>query len=624
MPQHAAMSFDDDAATFDESGSYDGATPPTPPSAPSADLAATATFADLGLPAHLLDAVVDLGFTVPTDIQAEAIPRLLSGRDVVGIAQTGTGKTAAFGLPLLAAVDARLRAVQALVLTPTRELAMQVSDAIASFGARTSGLQVLPIYGGSSFVPQLRGLREGAQVVVGTPGRVIDLIERGSLDLSNVRFLVLDEADEMLRMGFAEDVETIAQNVPASRRTALFSATMPAAIKKVAATHLTDPVRVAVSRAASTVDTVHQTYAVVPFRHKVGALARVLATSAAEAAIVFVRTKSAADEVALELAGRGIQAAAISGDVAQRDRERLIDRLRSGTLDVLVATDVAARGLDVERIGLVVNFDVPREAESYVHRIGRTGRAGRKGEALTFLTPRERSRLGQIERLTGTRLEEIRVPSPADVSAHKAKVLLAGVEERLTAGRLDLYRELLATHEAEHGTDPRELAAALVAMAIGDGGPAARTDDGDVEAAESAAFVEARFDSGPSAREHVAGRGRAGGERPSRLVNGTRYRVEVGHRDGVQPGAIVGAITGEGGLRGADLGKIDIFPSFSLVEIASELDPETSRRIGAARVAGRPLRIRPDAGPRSTGARGGTEHPSRPVESRRPYRKTAR
>src|SRR5690606_2674578 len=345
-------------------------------------------FAGLGLPESLLSAVVELGFTTPTDIQTEAIPLLLAGRDVVGAAQTGTGKTAAFGLPLLAAVDPGVRAVQALVLAPTRELAIQVSDAISSFARHLRGLHVLPIYGGSSFVPQLRGLRDGAQVVVGTPGRVMDLMERGSLDLSGVRFLVLDEADEMLRMGFAEDVEQIAAKVPAVRRTALFSATMPAAIKKVAATHLTDPVRVSVTPASSTVSNIEQTYAVVPFRHKTGALARVLAVSDADAAIVFVRTKSAADEVAIELAGRGIQAAAISGDVAQRDRERLIDRLRAGTLDVLVATDVAARGLDVERIGLVVNFDVPRETETYVHRIGRTGRAGRSGRALTFLTPR--------------------------------------------------------------------------------------------------------------------------------------------------------------------------------------------------------------------------------------------
>ncbi|TNC17440.1 DEAD/DEAH box helicase [Georgenia sp. 311] len=562
-------------------------------------------FAGLGLPDDLLSAVVDLGFTTPTDIQIEAIPLLLAGRDVVGVAQTGTGKTAAFGLPLLAAVDPRVRQVQALVLAPTRELAMQVSDAIASFASHLRGLTVLPIYGGSSFVPQLRGLRDGAQVVVGTPGRVMDLMEKGSLDLSGVRFLVLDEADEMLRMGFAEDVEQIAARVPASRRTALFSATMPAAIKKVAATHLNDPVRVSVTPASSTVSNIDQTFAVVPFRHKVGALSRVLAISDADAAIIFVRTKSAADEVAIELAGRGIQAAAISGDVAQRDRERLIDRLRSGTLDVLVATDVAARGLDVERIGLVVNFDVPRETETYVHRIGRTGRAGRSGRALTFLTPRERGRLSQIERATGSRLREIDIPTPADVSAHRASSMLSKVDERLAAGRLDLYREIL--DGSDH--DLREMAAALLAIAVGDEGPAPRIvdrfdDEGPRRRREenyddSGEFVGAKFEEGRD-HERLAPRGRAGTRPRHRDASGsgTRYRVEVGHRDGVQPGAIVGAITGEGGLRGQDLGKIDIFPSFSLVEISQELSPETSRKIGAARVAGRPLRIRPDMGPR--------------------------
>ncbi|MEE6281101.1 DEAD/DEAH box helicase [Georgenia sp. MJ170] len=564
-------------------------------------------FAGLGLPADLLDAVVQLGFTTPTDIQTEAIPLLLAGRDVVGVAQTGTGKTAAFGLPLLAAVDEHQKGVQALVLAPTRELAMQVSDAIATFGSKMPRLRVLPIYGGASFTTQLRGLRDGAQVVVGTPGRVIDLMERGALDLSNLRFLVLDEADEMLRMGFAEEVEKIARNVPASRRTALFSATMPAAIKRVAATHLNDPVRVSVTRAASTVDTVTQSYAIVPFRHKAGALARVIQVSDADAAIVFVRTKSAADEVAIELAGRGIQAAAISGDVAQRDREKLIERLRNGTLDVLVATDVAARGLDVERIGLVVNFDVPREPEIYVHRIGRTGRAGRSGVALTFLTPRERGKLGQIERMTGSRMTEMVIPSPADVSAHRAGSVLGQVPERFEAGRLHLYLDAVDAHVAEHGADLRELAATLLALTVGDSGPAPRDDDDgsrprrEEQYDSSGDFVGAVFEEG---RDNVRSGGRSHtGSRPRNTRSGgsgTRYRVEVGHKDGVQPGAIVGAITGEGGLRGSDLGKIDIFPSFSLVEINNELSPDVARRIGAARVAGRPLKIRPDSGPKNS------------------------
>lgn len=595
-------------------------TPETPAAAVALEIPADAapeaagrTFADLGLPADLLAAVEDLGFTTPTDIQAEAIPVLLSGRDVVGIAQTGTGKTAAFGLPLLEAVDAADRSVQALVLTPTRELAMQVADAVASFAHRTKNLTVLPVYGGSSYVPQLRALKDGAQVVVGTPGRVMDLIERGSLKLGGVKFLVLDEADEMLRMGFAEDVEEIASHVPADRRTALFSATMPAAIKRVAATHLTDPVRVAVTRPASTVATVRQTYAVVPFKHKTGALARVLATTDAEAAIVFVRTKGTVEDVSLELSSRGISAAGLSGDVPQKEREKLVERLRAGSLDVLVATDVAARGLDVERIGLVVNFDVPRENDAYVHRIGRTGRAGRTGTALTFLTPRERSRLHQIEKATGSSLEEIAIPTPADVSAHKAQQLFTQISARREAGRLHMYRDVITAHLEETGTDLLEVAATLVALAVGDEGPRRREDDGETyprirreeQVDEDGTFLGASFDEGFAPRASRGGeRGAAerGGRRPR--VAGARYRVEVGHKDGVQPGAIVGAITGEGGLRGSDLGKIDIFPSFSLVEISGEMTPETSRRIGAARVAGRPLKIRPDEGPRSGGDRG--------------------
>ncbi|MHB1063292.1 MAG: DEAD/DEAH box helicase [Georgenia sp.] len=582
-----------------------------------ADATDARTFASLGLPADLLAAVEDLGFTVPTDIQAEAIPVLLSGRDVVGIAQTGTGKTAAFGLPLLAAVDPARRSVQALVLTPTRELAMQVADAIASFAHRTRDLRVLPVYGGSSYIPQLRALKDGAQVVVGTPGRIMDLIERGSLQLGGVRFFVLDEADEMLRMGFAEDVEQIASNVPKERRTALFSATMPGGIKKVAATHLTDPVRVATSRSASTTATVHQTYAIVPFRHKIGALSRVLASSDADAAIVFVRTKGTVEDVSIELSGRGISAAGLSGDVPQKEREKLVERLRNGTLDVLVATDVAARGLDVERIGLVVNFDVPREADSYVHRIGRTARAGRTGTALTFLTPRERGQLRQIEKLTGTRLEEINLPTPADVSRHKAEKLFGQVATRTEKGRLDMYREAVHEYVEKSGADLEELAATLVALAVGDEGPRPRDEDAarvrhEEQVDDEGAFVGARFDEHVAAksgsRDHSSrGPAERGGRHPR--VAGTRYRVEVGHKDGVQPGAIVGAITGEGGLRGSDLGKIDIFPSFSLVEISGDMTPETTRRIAAARVAGRPLRIRLDDGPRGSHSSDGDRTP---------------
>ena len=571
------------------------------------------TFADLGLPRDLLKAVTDMGFVTPTAIQKEAIPVLLAGRDVVGVAQTGTGKTAAFGLPLLDAVDSRDSVVQALVLAPTRELALQSAEAITDMAARSRGLDVVAVYGGAPYGPQIGALKGGAQVVVGTPGRVIDLIDKGALQLDDVRYFVLDEADEMLRMGFAEDVETIAQSLPTDRRTALFSATMPPAIQAVARQHLHEPVQVEVSRPASTVATVHQTYAVVPFRHKIGAVSRVLAVTDAEAAIVFVRTKSTAEDVAIELAGRGIQAAAISGDVPQRERERLVERLRAGTLDVLVATDVAARGLDVDRIGLVVNFDVPREAEAYVHRIGRTGRAGRHGEAVTFLTPKEKGKLRQIERLTGSRLEEITLPSPADVSEHRARKLLSKAAARHERGRLDMYLPLVTDCAQELDIDVEELAATLLALAVGDEGPRRREDRGgerpqrarrEENLDSEGTFLSASFEGGREKNRRGdrgdRGEGRRSATRSGRREHegpGTVYRVEVGHRDRVLPGAIVGALANEGGIEGSDIGKIDILQSFSLVTIYADLSPEQLSVMGRATFAGRELRIRPDEGP---------------------------
>ncbi|MCC2313053.1 DEAD/DEAH box helicase [Cellulomonas xiejunii] len=563
---------------------------PTTPDAPAT------TFADLGLSSQILSAVERLGFAAPTPVQAQTIPALLAGRDVVGVAQTGTGKTAAFGLPLLQSIDPTIAAVQVVVLTPTRELAMQVADAITTFAADMPGLQVVPVYGGSPYLPQQRALARGAQVVVGTPGRVIDHIERRTLRLEDVRFLVLDEADEMLRMGFAEDVDKVLSGTPEGRQVALFSATMPSQIRRVADKHLVNPVSVSVTRQSSTVESVRQTFAVVPYRHKAGALARVLAVSEADAAIVFVRTREAAEEIGNALVQRGISAAHISGDVAQSDRERIVERLRSGALDVLVATDVAARGLDVERLGLVVNLDLPREPEAYVHRIGRTGRAGRSGEALTFVTPSERPRLRQIERMTRTPLIEIAIPTPAQVSAHRATALLTRTDERMAAGRLDVVRDAVREHLAAHPElDPIDLLTAVTALAVGDDGPGAASEVEDLDDAVRRARETRAEDSrgGP-----VAGnRRRPGTTGPS---GRPRYRVSVGERDGLQPGALVGALTGEGGLTGKDVGKIDIFGSFALVDIPDGLTAEVVDRLGRTRVAGRPLRIRLDTGPQAS------------------------
>ncbi|MBK0329833.1 DEAD/DEAH box helicase [Brachybacterium sp. MASK1Z-5] len=577
---------------------------PSAPEAPATPGApAEPTFADLDLPRVLQGAVDRLGFTTPSPIQSEAIPQLLAGRDVIGVAQTGTGKTAAFGLPMLTAVDPSERAAQALVLAPTRELAMQVAEAISTFAQDVDGLSVTSVYGGSPYGPQERALSRGTQVVVGTPGRVIDHLKRGNLHLETLRYLVLDEADEMLRMGFAEDVDEILSHAPQSKQVALFSATMPPAIQRVAEEHMSDPVRVSVSRQASTTTNVSQRYAVVPFRHKTGALARVLATSDAEAAIVFVRTRSAAEEVGTALVARGVVAATISGDVPQKEREKIVERLREGSLQVLVATDVAARGLDVDKIGLVVNFDVPGEPEAYVHRIGRTGRAGRTGEALTFVAPHERRKLRAIEKTTRQTLQEISIPSPRDVSAHRTEKLLASVPERAERGRLDLYLEKVDAFLASSGMEPRMLAAVLAATAVGDDGPGAEVE-GDEE------FTGAHLKGSDRDRESD-GKGRPAPGQPEKGF--TSYRVSVGHSHGAKPAAIVGAITGEGGLNGKSIGKIDIFGSFSLVQIRGSLKDDQIDRIGHAKIAGRTLRISEDRGPRAGGRR---EHGSRRPDSR--------
>lgn len=544
------------------------------------------TFADLGLPTDVLARVERLGFVHPTDIQASTIPLLLEGRDVVGVANTGTGKTAAFGLPMLSGLDTADRSVQGLVLTPTRELALQGADALRSFAP--DDIDILAVYGGSSYIPQIKGLERGSHIVVGTPGRIMDLMDKGALDISTVTYFVLDEADEMLRMGFAEDVETIAASLPRERKTALFSATMPPAIRRVAETHMHNPEHISVSDPRSTVSTVDQQYAVVPSRHKIGALSRVLATTEADAAIVFVRTRASAEDLALELGARGVQAAALSGDVVQKEREKLVDRLRTGFLDVLVATDVAARGLDVERIGLVINFDVPREIDTYVHRIGRTGRAGREGQALSFVTPKEITRLKRIAHATKAKLTEVDLPTPAQVSQLRAGKLIDEAIARHSVGRLSVYENVLAEfkkRQEEENLDLSvdDLVTALLALGVRDPGPSADDEPDHLTIKKG--------------RERE-GRGRDRSGRPE--AGTTRYRVEVGHRDGVKPGAIVGAITGEGGLRGSDLGKIDIYPSFSLVEIFGGLSKEKEQRISGAEVAGRALRIKIDDGPRGS------------------------
>lgn len=488
----------------------------------------TATsFAEFDLPQPIARAIAVLGFQTPTPIQAAAIPALLGGNDVVGVAHTGTGKTAAFGLPLLAAIDPRQAGAQALVLCPTRELAQQVAAALSSF-ATGLGIGVTCVYGGAPFGPQRAALARGAQVVVGTPGRIIDHLRRGSLTLGKLSFLVLDEADEMLAMGFAEDVDTIAGSAPADRQTALFSATMPSGIRRVAQAHLRHPIDVSVPGETRIASGVEQTYAVISFRHKVDALRRVLdmAEDPESATLVFVRTKSACDEVGAALAG-GYASAVLNGDVPQREREKIVARLRAGTVDVVVATDVAARGLDVDRIGLVVNFDAPRDAETYVHRIGRTGRAGRSGKSLTLFTPKETYQIRQIEKSTGSTMAEVELPTTAQVAAFRTRAQLRLARARVAGERIDTYRQLFSDYAAKHAVSAYDLAAALLANATGDSGLSQAPDELDDEVQRVAR----------TKRRSVAGTRGDHGHRPRRDgARAEKPRRDGGYREGGRDG----------------------------------------------------------------------------------------
>ena len=424
-------------------------------------------FTDLGLPDTLLQALAAVGYESPSPIQAATIPPLLAGRDVLGQAQTGTGKTAAFALPILARADPQAGKPQALVLAPTRELAIQVAEAFQKYAAHLPGFSVLPIYGGQGYGPQLSALRRGVHVVVGTPGRVIDHLTRGSLDLSELRCLVLDEADEMLRMGFIDDVETVLKKTPETRQVALFSATMPVQIRRIAQTYLKDPVEIAIKSATSTARNIRQRYWMVSGVNKLDALTRILEAEPFDAMIVFARTKLGTEELAEKLAARGLSAAAINGDVDQKIRERTIQRLKDGQLDILVATDVAARGLDVDRVSHVLNYDIPYDTESYVHRIGRTGRAGRSGEAILFVAPRERGMLRAIERATRQPIEQMALPSVEAVNEQRVAKFLDRIDTALESSDLPLFRELVERYEREHNVPAVEIAAALAQLVQG-------------------------------------------------------------------------------------------------------------------------------------------------------------
>jgi len=552
----------------------------------SVDLPGDLTFADLQIHPSVLQAVKDVGYESPSPIQAETIPAMLAGSDVVGLAQTGTGKTAAFAIPILSKIDTSSRTTQALVLAPTRELALQVAEAFSRYGAHLN-VNVLPVYGGSSYGPQLAGLKRGAQIVVGTPGRVIDHLEKGTLDVSHLDYMVLDEADEMLQMGFAEDVERILADTPEYKQVALFSATMPPAIKKITAKYLHDPVEVTVKSKTQTAENITQRYIQVSYPRKMDALTRLLEIEQGDAMIVFVRTKQATEEVAEKLKARGFAAAAINGDIPQAVRERTINALKDGSIDILVATDVAARGLDVERISHVVNFDIPHDPESYVHRIGRTGRAGRSGTALLFVTPRERHLLGAIERVTRQKLVETELPSVDDVNERRVQKFRDSITEALEAPGFELFRKLIEGYERDHDVPMADIAAAL-ALQSRDGAEFLMTEPPPEKRREKKDRPE---------RDGGDGRGpRKSRERRTDLVT---YRIAVGKRHKAMPGAIVGAIANEGGLHRSDFGHIAIKPDHSLVELPANLSKETLKKLENTRIQGQLIHLEPERGPKA-------------------------
>ncbi|EHB49870.1 DEAD/DEAH box helicase domain protein [Mycolicibacterium rhodesiae JS60] len=538
------------------------------------------TFADLQIHPAVLQAVADVGYETPSAIQAATIPALLAGSDVVGLAQTGTGKTAAFAIPILSKIDAESRNTQALVLAPTRELALQVAEAFSRYGAHLK-INVLPIYGGSSYVPQLAGLKRGAQIVVGTPGRVIDHLEKGSLDLSHLDYLVLDEADEMLQMGFAEDVERILADTPEYKQVALFSATMPPGIKKITTKYLHDPVEVTVKSKTQTAENITQRYFQVSYPRKIDALTRLLEVEEGDAMIVFVRTKQATEEVAEKLRARGFAAAAINGDIPQAVRERTIASLKDGTIDILVATDVAARGLDVERISHVVNFDIPHDPESYVHRIGRTGRAGRSGTAFLFVTPRERHLLNSIERVTRQKLVESQLPSVEDVNAQRVEKFRDSITDALNAPGFEMFRRLIEDYERDNDVPLADIAAAL----------ALHSRNG-----EEFLMTEPP----PEKRRERPDRPERGDreDRPPRKTRDdlSTYRIAVGKKHKVGPGSIVGALANEGGLHRSDFGHITIKSDFSLVELPAKLSKQTLKALEKTRISGVLIDLKPDRG----------------------------
>jgi ATP-dependent RNA helicase DeaD len=555
-------------------------------------------FARFGFAPEVLAALDAIGYSEPSPIQQAAIPELLLGRDLVGQAQTGTGKTAAFALPVLARIDPSQRKPQVLVLAPTRELALQVAAAFNSYAAQLPSVRTVAVYGGADFRDQIHQLKRGAQIVVGTPGRVMDHMRQGTLDLSELRTLVLDEADEMLRMGFIDDVEWVLEQLPEQRQVVLFSATMPAEIRRISQQYLSSPAEITIRTKAADAGRIRQRYLVVQGPHKLPALERVLESEGGEGVIIFARTKAITLTVAESLEAHGYDVAVLNGDVPQAQRERTIERLKSGQVDVLVATDVAARGLDVDRIGLVINYDIPFDSEAYVHRIGRTGRAGRSGEAILFLTPRERRFLGGLERAVGKPIEPMDVPSNATINQHR----LDRLRQRLTAAHQQsgcsaeeraLLSEILQRVAQEQGCDPGALALAALELGLA-GKPLLQQGNDDFSQVRANGPGRDRGDRDRGDRDREPRRRIPGrSERPvgEPEADMERFRVELGWRDRIKPGNLVGAIANETGLNGRSIGRIQIFDTHSVLDLPKGMPEEVFQSLRQLRVLNKPLQI---------------------------------
>ena len=558
-------------------------------------------FKSLGLALPVLEALNSLNYETPSPIQAQMIPFMLDGRDVIGQAQTGTGKTAAFALPLISRfAQEKAGAVQVLVLAPTRELALQVAEAFGRYGEKYPSMKTVSLCGGMDYRPQLRSLRDGVQFVIGTPGRVIDHLTKGALKLDNLKCVVLDEADEMLRMGFIEDVEAVMEATPDTCQVALFSATMPTPIRRLAQKYLKSPEEITIKSKTETVSAIRQRYVFVPYRDKPDALIRVLETENYDGVIVFARTKDSTVEIADSLQQAGYKAAALNGDIAQAQREQTVDQLKNGRIDILVATDVVARGLDVPRISHVINYDISFDAETYVHRIGRTGRAGREGDAILFVTAKDKRLLQTIERVTRQKVEEMPLPNADKINEVREKRFMERLDAQLERGKLEPFAELLQRYQADRNANPLEMAAALAVM-LYKGKPFHVKDTPRSERPKR----EPRERGNDVRVETRKRRGTEGGGERRRPTSSpeqgmTRYRIQVGRKHGVKPSNIVGAIANEANIQSRNIGRIEIYPEYSTVDLPEGMPGKAVQHLKKVWVSGQQLNMTEDGAPAPT------------------------